>query len=124
MDMQSYHQVPVQLSKRDGKQVTGMLNKGRQSARVLRRASILRQLDRGQRAAQVADNVGVAPKTVRAIARRYEEEGLEAALYEKLRPGQRRVLDAGQSDGSSPWCAVRRPRDRRARVCGSSPKKR
>ena len=49
--MQSYHQVPVQLSKRDGKQVTGMLNKGRQSARVLRRASILRQLDRGQRAA-------------------------------------------------------------------------
>ena len=95
--MQSYHQVPVQLSKRDGKQVTGMLNKGRQSARVLRRASILRQLDRGQRAAQVADNVGVAPKTVRAIARRYEEEGLEAALYEKLRPGQRRVLDAGQS---------------------------
>ena len=34
---------------------------------------------------------------MRAIARRYEEEGLEAALYEKLRPGQRRVLDAGQS---------------------------
>ena len=84
-------------SKRDRKRVTEMLNKGRESARVLRRASILRQLDRGQGAAQVADNVGVAPKTVRAIARRYEEEGLELALYEKPRPGQRRVLDAGQS---------------------------
>ena len=95
--MQSYHQVHVQLSKRDRKRVTEMLNKGRESARVLRRASILRQLDRGQGAAQVADNVGVAPKTVRAIARRYEEEGLELALYEKPRPGQRRVLDAGQS---------------------------
>jgi transposase len=94
--MQSYHQVHVQLSKRDRKRVTEMLNKGRESARVLRRASILRQLDRGQRAAQVADNVGVAPKTVRAIARRYEE-GLESALYEKPRPGRERRLDAGQS---------------------------
>jgi transposase len=41
--------------------------------------------------------VGVASKTVRAIARRDEEEGLEPALYEKPRPGQRRRLDAGQS---------------------------
>jgi transposase len=97
VDMQSYRRVHVQLSKRDRKQVTEMLNKGRESARVLRRASILRQLDRGQKAAQVADNVGVAPKTVRALARRYEEEGLASALYEKPRPGQRRVLDAGQS---------------------------
>jgi putative transposase len=95
--MPSYHRVHVQLRKRDRQRVAEMLNKGRESARVLRRASILRQLDRGQRAAQVADNVGVAAKTVRAIARRYEEEGLESALYEKPRPGHPRVLDAGQS---------------------------
>jgi transposase len=95
--MQSYQRVHVQLRKRDRKRIAEMLNKGRESARVLRRASILRQLDRGQRAAQVADNVGVAPKTVRAIARRYEQAGLESTLYEKPRPGQQRVLDAGQS---------------------------
>ncbi len=47
--------------------------------------------------AQVAANVGVAGKTVRAIARRYEEEGLESALYEKPRPGKHQALDAGQS---------------------------
>ena len=52
---------------------------GWESARVLRRASILRQLDCGQKAAQVAANVGVAAKTVRAVARRYEEQGLESA---------------------------------------------
>ena len=74
-----------------------MLTKGRESARVLRRASILRQLDHGQNAAQVAANLGVAAKTVRAVARRYEEEGLESALYEKSRPGKRRALDVGQS---------------------------
>jgi len=74
-----------------------MLTKGRESARVLRRAMILRQLDQGQRAAQVAVNVGMAAKTVRAIARRYEEEGRESALFEKPRPGKQRVLDANQS---------------------------
>jgi len=95
--MQSYHRVHVQLRRKDRKQIAGMLKRGRESARVLRRASILRQLDRGETAGQVADNVGVAPKTVRAIAWRYEEEGLEPALYEKPRPGKQRILDAGQS---------------------------
>ena len=74
-----------------------MLSKGQESARVLRRASILRQLDSGQKVAQVAANVDVAGKTVRAIARRYEEEGLESALYEKPRPGKQPTLDRGQS---------------------------
>jgi transposase len=95
--MHIYHRVHVQLGKKDRKQIAGMLNKGWESARVLRRALILRQLDLGQTAAQVAQQVGVAPKTVRAIARRYEEEGLEPALYERSRPGKARTLDAGQS---------------------------
>jgi transposase len=88
--------VHVQLTKKDHKQIAGMLKKGWESARVLRRALILGQLDRGQTAGQVASQVGVASKTVRAMARRYEE-GLESALYEKPRPGRERRLDAGQS---------------------------
>ena len=96
-DMQSYHRVHVRLWKRDRQQLAGMLTKGRESARVLRRASILRELDRGQKAAQVAASVGVAAKTVRAVARRYEEQGLELALHEKPRPGKQRALDVGQS---------------------------
>ena len=95
--MQSYHRVHVQLRKKDRQQVAQMLSKGQESARVLRRASILRQLDDRQKVAQVAANVGVARKTVRAIARRYEEEGLESALYEKPRPGKQPALDTGQS---------------------------
>jgi len=95
--MQSYHRVHVQLGRKDRLQLAGMLRQGRESARVLRRASILRQLDGGQKAAQVAINVGVAAKTVRAVARRYEEEGLESALYEKPRPGKQRALDTGPS---------------------------
>ena len=107
--MRAYHRVHVRLSKKARKRIAGMLNKGWESARVLRRALILRQLDRGQTAGQVASQVGVASKTVRAIARRYEEEGLESALYEKPRPGQQRRLDAGQSQRII------------AMVCGSPP---
>ena len=107
--MQSYHRVHVQLKRKDRQRVAQMLTKGRESARVLRRASILRQLDGGEKAAQVAANVGVAAKTVRAVARRYEEEGLESALYEKPRPGKQRALDVGQSQRII------------AMVCGSPP---
>ena len=76
--MQSYHRVHVQLKRKDRQQLSGMLSKGRESSRVLRRASILRQLDRRQKAALVAVCVGVAAKAVRAVARRYEAEGLES----------------------------------------------
>ena len=61
--MQKYHRVHVRLGKQDRQQIAGMLSRGRESARVLRRALILRQLDQGQKAAQVALNVGMAPKT-------------------------------------------------------------
>ena len=95
--MRTYHRVHVQLTKKDRKQIAGRLNKGWESARVLRRALILRELGQGQTAGQVASHVGVASKTVRAIARRYEEEGLESALYEKPRPGQRRSKALGKT---------------------------
>jgi hypothetical protein len=42
--MQSYHRVHVQLRKKDRQQLVALLTKGRESAPVLRRASILRQL--------------------------------------------------------------------------------
>ena len=78
--MRAYHRMHVQLTKKDRKQIAGMLNKGWESARVLRRALILRELGQGQTSGQVASHVGVASKTVRSVARRYEEEGLESAL--------------------------------------------
>ncbi len=95
--MQTYHRVHVELGKEDRRRVSEMLRKGQASGRVLRRALILRQLDQGQTAAQSAANVGAGKTTVRAIARRYEEQGLNSALYEKPRPGKQRALDMTQS---------------------------
>jgi hypothetical protein len=70
-DMQTYHRLHVQLGRSDRRRLAAMLAKEREAARVLRRASMLRQLDQGQTAVQVTDNVGAARMTVRAIARRY-----------------------------------------------------
>ncbi len=104
--MQSYRRVYVHLRRKDRQQLAAMLTKRPESARVLRRASILLQLDSGQRAAQVVANVGVAAKTVRAVGRRHEEEGLESALYEKASPGSERWTQATATE-SSPWRVVR-----------------
>ena len=71
----TYHRVHVELGKKERQQIAGMLTKGRESARVLRRALILRQLDQGQTAAQVAGNVGVAPKTSHCPALRRRRIG-------------------------------------------------
>ena len=95
--------VHVQLSKKARKRIAGMLNKGWESARVLRRALILRQLDREQPAGQVASQVGVASKTVRAMARRYEEEGLESAVYEKPPPASSADWMPARVSGLLPW---------------------
>lgn len=99
----------VQLSVKERQQIGAMLGKGRESARVLRRAMILRQLDQGETVIQAARNVGVSRKTVRAIRQRYQEEALESALHEKPRPGKQRALDVKQSQRII------------AMVCGSPP---
>jgi len=95
--MKTHHRVHVELGKKERHQIALMLTKGRESARVLRRALILRQLDDGQTGAQVGRDLGVACNTVRVIARRYEDEGLESAVYEKARPGKPRSLDPSQN---------------------------
>lgn len=71
-----------------------LLSSGVQQVRVVLRALVLRELGEGRTAAEVAALVGLTGKTVRALARRYLNGGLERALYEKARPGKKRLLDA------------------------------
>lgn len=62
LKMRPYHRVHVELSKREKQRLGEMLRKGRQSARVLRRAFVLQQLDRGQTAAEVGLNLSLSSK--------------------------------------------------------------
>ena len=94
--MRTYRRLRVRLKKRDRHELDGVLNGGIQPVRVVLRSLALCQLHDGQSISEVASNVHLTTKAVREIGRRYEESGLERALYDKQRPGAQRLLDTKQ----------------------------
>jgi putative transposase len=83
----------LDVSEADQKALQRLLSSGVQQVRVVLRALALRQLGTGRTASEVAALVGLTGKSVRALARRYREGGLDRALYERARPGKPRLLD-------------------------------
>lgn len=68
-----------------------------------------------------AEAVGVTETTVRAVRRRYREEGLTAALHERPRPGAVRRLTEKQSSEVVAGCALLHPPALGARHAGITP---
>jgi len=83
----------VRLSKGDREKLNAILSGGVQAVRTVLRALALCRLDEGRSASQVAAEVRLTSKAVREIGRRYENGGLEQALYERPRPGAAAVLE-------------------------------
>ena len=75
-------------------QLLALLKPGRAKARTLRRAHILLGADEGRPDDLSADTVHGSIQTVRNVRQRFAIAGLEAALYERPRPGAARTLDA------------------------------
>jgi transposase len=94
--MRTYRRLHVRLSKGDREKLDAMLSGGVQALRTVLRALVLRRLDEGRSAAEVAAEVRLTSKAVREIGRRYEDRGLEQALHERPRPGAIPVLDNSQ----------------------------
>src|ERR1035438_7524013 len=94
--MRTYRRLGVQLKKSDRDKLDGMLSGGIQAVRVILRALVLYQLHDGKAASEVAANVRLTPKAVREIGWRYQDSGLERALYDKQRPGAQSLLDDSQ----------------------------
>lgn len=86
----------IYLEENERKELEQMIKSGKHSARVLARARALLLLDRsqGQRRTikQVMDGSMVSQGTVSNLKKRYFAEGLQAALYEKPRPGAKPKL--------------------------------
>jgi putative transposase len=76
--------------------VDSLLSGGIQPVRVVLRALALAQLHEGKTASEVAANVRLTSKAGREIGRRYEEEGLDRALWDRQRPGAAAALDDSQ----------------------------
>jgi len=78
------------------RELARLLSGGVQQVRVVLRALALLQLAKGTSAPQIANVVPLTAEAIRNIGRRYQQGGLERALYEKPRPGAAEVLDDSQ----------------------------
>jgi putative transposase len=94
--MRAYRRLRVRLTKGDREKLDAILSGGIQAVRTVLRALALCHLHDGKAAAEVAGNVRLTAKAVREIGRRYEDSGLQQALYDKQRPGAATVLEASQ----------------------------
>ena len=88
--------IPIQVKRKDLTRIGQILHGGIQQVRVVQRALALRQLAAGVTAPRVAEALALTPKTIRQIAHRYNNNGLDRALYERPRPGAQQVLDDSQ----------------------------
>jgi hypothetical protein len=83
----------VELSDMERQQLLAMLNRGKLSARKLKRAQILLAADKGQKDEIIAATLHVHVHTVERTRKRFVLGGLERALNEDKRPGGRMKLD-------------------------------
>jgi transposase len=86
----------VQLSDEERIYLSEVVQKGKGSAREIRRAHTLLLVDEHKQDQDIAAFLHVNPVTVSATRKRYCEVGLPAALKEKSRPGNPRKLDGKQ----------------------------
>ena len=86
----------IQLSSKDQKELRKLVSSGIQQVRVVLRALALLQLGKGASAPRIAAAIPLTAQAIRNVARRYQQGGLERALYEKPRPGAAELLDDSQ----------------------------
>ena len=83
----------VTLTEEEQKELNEMTRKGEISARKFKRAMILLKANEGLSDPKIMEAVQVSRPTVERIRKRYVMGGLEKALNEDPRPGQKKRLD-------------------------------
>jgi transposase len=86
----------VDLTPEERGTLDALLQKGKTSARTLRRAQTLLLAADGWTDAAIAQALHLGHATVERTRQRFVEEGFQAALTEKPRPGRDRKLDGKQ----------------------------
>lgn len=86
----------VHVSKMDQAALKKVLAGGLEQVRVVMRAVALLRLGEGMSAPQIAEVLPLTRQAVRDIARRYQQGGLQRALYDKQRPGAASLLSTKQ----------------------------
>ena len=90
----------IRLSPKDRQQLQDHLSGGVQPVRSVLRALALLQMADGVSASQIARFVPLTAQAIRKVGHRFEQGGLDRALYDKPRPGAAALLNDG-GDGLS-----------------------
>lgn len=86
----------VSLEEAERVRLLGLIRSGEGSARVQRRARTLLLADEGKGDEMIAAALHIGASTVKRTRHRFSQEGLDAALHERPRPGVEPKLDAKQ----------------------------
>ena len=86
----------IKVTTKDQKALGKLLSGGVQQVRVVLRAVALLQLAKSVSSPKIAAVVPLTPQAIRKIGHRYQQGGLERALYDKQRPGAAKVLEDSQ----------------------------
>ena len=86
----------ISLTSKDRQQLEQLLGGGLQSVRTVIRALALLQMDQGQSTPAVSANLMLSAKAVWQIGKRYQQGGIERALFDAARPGKTPALDQQQ----------------------------
>lgn len=86
----------VTLPETERVQLRTLIRKGHASARVLARARVLLLADEGSTDDQIAASVHLGTTTIERLRRRYMQDGLEATIHDRPRPGAQPKLDGKQ----------------------------
>src|SRR3977135_829098 len=86
----------IPVAKKDQNQLRTLLGGGIRQVRVVLRALALLQLAKGVSAPRISNVIPLTPQAIRKVGHRYQTGGLEAALYDKQRPGAVTVLEDSQ----------------------------
>jgi transposase len=86
----------IALTAKDRQQIEQVLGGGLQAVRTVIRALALLQMDQGQSTPAVGANLMLSAKAVWQIGKRYQQGGIERALFDAARPGKSPALDQQQ----------------------------
>ena len=109
----------VKLSAKDREYLEELIGKGKQKAKVFRRAMGLLELDRGKTIVEVAKICGVSRPTVMGLRDRYQELGLRCLEDAPRQDGPWRLMGSN-GPRSRRWHAAKRQRGMRGGVYGCS----
>ena len=86
----------VKLAESERSRLNEVSHRGKPSVRTVKRALALLKADEGLRDGEIAGVLLINAATVARVRKRFVEEGLEAAINDRPRPGRERKLDGKQ----------------------------